>query len=531
MRPMDSQINDHYIPFRICGKNEQILYRREIVQLQPEQADDSLLLHSFRATYYDNMGRERPLGQVKIGRRSVHTGGAIPMLSQEFTVLPAGWVSLGQDEDYYENISHLEPGTREMILDALRDLARDTKTLQDLMVNASGRTLLNALLRRIAPDEKVALAKVRSQFHKMTNGSARLTPYHFTYTAPEPANKEIQPVKLEFSVDPKPYPPTNVHALIGRNGCGKTYLIRHMVQCLQNGAKKYGEFRYEDETGLMREFVNVICIAFSPFDDFAELIQKNGAIPGTFVGVNKSRSEQTKAHALQEMIFEDFWNHFCNCLITERKQALWKRAIGILKSDVLFEREQIDEFMDELTPESSKDTLERRKGRIRDVFGRLSSGHKVVLLIITSCVAEVEERSILFLDEPENHLHPPLLSALIRALSDLLMDRNGVAIISTHSPIVLQEIPSSCVWVLDRDENNQVSAERPDRETFGTNLGALIYDTFDLEMGRSGFRTLIRDAIELYDSYEEVDDAFDGHLGNEASLLLRTLIMLRERGV
>jgi predicted ATP-dependent endonuclease of OLD family len=69
----------------------------------------------------------------------------------------------------------------------------------------------------------------------------------------------------------------------------------------------------------------------------------------------------------------------------------------------------------------------------------MSSGHAIVLLTITRLVATVEEKTLVLLDEPESHLHPPLLSAFIRALSDLLYDRNGVAIIATHSPVVLQE--------------------------------------------------------------------------------------------
>lgn len=522
---MDSRINEQYIPFRICGEDDQILYREGIVRLQCDEPDAPDLNVSFRATYYDNMEREHPLGAVKIGMRGMKKGNAAALLAKEFSCLPKGWFSLGQDEDYYENISHLEPSARKMILEALQDLAYYPDELDALVQDESNETMRKVLLERIAKDEKVAIAKVKGQFRKMTQGSARLTPYHFTYKAPELDDRSVKPVELTFDVDPKPYPPTNVHALIGRNGCGKTYLIRNMVQCLQDPNGGHGEFTYTDETGLMREFVNAICIAFSPFDDFSDLEKKKSVLPTTFVGLDKTRGK------LLETIFEDFWDHFRNCLVTERKQELWRRAIHILQSDELFEREEIDSFMKDLTPASTEEVLDKKKEDIKAVFRRLSSGHKVVLLVITSCVAEIEERSILFLDEPENHLHPPLLSALIRALSDLLMDRNGVAIVSTHSPIVLQEIPGSCVWVLDRDEYNEVSAVRPDRETFGTNLGALIYDVFDLEMSRSGFRRLIREAVEEFGSYDEVSREFGNHLGNEAELLLRTLIMLRERGV
>jgi len=88
--------------------------------------------------------------------------------------------------------------------------------------------------------------------------------------------------------------------------------------------------------------------------------------------------------------------------------------------------------------------------RAEALFKRMSSGHAIVLLTVTKLVETVEEKTLVLLDEPESHLHPPLLSAFTRALSDLLVNRNGVAIIATHSPVVLQEVPKSCVSILRR---------------------------------------------------------------------------------
>ncbi len=105
-------------------------------------------------------------------------------------------------------------------------------------------------------------------------------------------------------------------------------------------------------------------------------------------------------------------------------------------------------------------------------FRLLSSGHKVVLSILTCCVDRLAEKTILFMDEPENHLHPPLVGSLIRAISYFIKKRNGVAIVSTHSPVILQEVPRSCVWILSRN-GEFVSAYRPSLETFGANVGTL----------------------------------------------------------
>jgi len=76
----------------------------------------------------------------------------------------------------------------------------------------------------------------------------------------------------------------------------------------------------------------------------------------------------------------------------------------------------------------------------------MSTGHAIVLLTTTRLVATVEEKTLVVMDEPESHLHPPLIAAFLRAVSNLIVDRNGVVIIATHSPVVLQEVPKTCVW-------------------------------------------------------------------------------------
>ena len=116
----------------------------------------------------------------------------------------------------------------------------------------------------------------------------------------------------------------------------------------------------------------------------------------------------------------------------------------------------------------------------------------------------------------------------IRSLSDLLVQRNGVGLIATHSPVVLQEVPSSCVWKLSR-KGSTIKAERPEIETFGENVSVLTREVFGLEVTHSGFHDLLRKAIESENSdYERVLRKFNGQLGSEARAITRGLIA--ERG-
>jgi predicted ATP-dependent endonuclease of OLD family len=150
-----------------------------------------------------------------------------------------------------------------------------------------------------------------------------------------------------------------------------------------------------------------------------------------------------------------------------------------------------------------------------------------VLLTLTRLVETVQERTLVLLDEPECHLHPPLLSAFVRALSHLLAEQNGVAIIATHSPVVLQEVPASCVLKVIRS-GSVTSATRPDIETFGENTGVLTREVFGLDVTKSGFHWLVQMIAESCGSTAEVKKRLDGQLGSEARAIVHGLMATRE---
>ena len=101
-------------------------------------------------------------------------------------------------------------------------------------------------------------------------------------------------------------------------------------------------------------------------------------------------------------------------------------------------------------------------------------------------------------------LHPPLLSSFIRSLSQLLIKANGVAILATHSPIILQEVQRECVYKLSREVSTDfIQAVRPSTETFAEDIGSLTFDIFELETIESGFYTLIDQIVRENLSFEE----------------------------
>lgn len=466
----------------------------------------------------DETGEEHSVGGVKIGEFQMDEGQRRPNIPTTFDRLDIKrFFSLGQDDSYYEALKGLSSELRTVVLAGLGDVAID----ENLFTKALSENVMQiSLLRSVSP------VTVRGQFRRMAKGDARLTPYDFTYTQGATGNVAGPPILLEFTVIPESQPPTNIHVLIGRNGVGKTRLLRHMSRSLvarKRPSRAMGMFGSEISTD-EELFANVVSVTFSAFDPFTPLRERKEASPGirySYIGLQRPKTLEGKARAPKSptVLRGEFVKSVSACR-GGAKGVRWREALETLQADPLFRDAELTSLADDLD-NSVWQT------RAATVFEKLSSGHKVVLLTITRLVETVEERTLVLMDEPEAHLHPPLLSAFIRALSDLLVARNGVAIIATHSPVILQEVPRTCVWKLRRT-GGQTRTERPDVETFGENVGVLTRETFGLEVTESGFHTMLQSVIDTELTYDAVLARFDDHLGAEAKAIVRGLVATRD---
>lgn len=466
--------------------------------------------------YADAAGSIHNIGSVKIGQFGMKAGQRRPNIDESFDELDEKFFSLGQDEDYYENLRKLGDATSDRILTGLKDIAFDPELFRrSLNEDVTGVSLLRA----------VTPATVTGQFSRLARGGARLSQYEFRYVAPAVANSES--VSLAFSVQPESEPPTNVHVLIGRNGVGKTHFLNLMTRALVEENAPVGDvgkfvWSSGDETESI--FANLVSVTFSAFDPFEPLPNRQNKATGVqyaYVGLKQiekteSGKSLTKSPAL---LSREFGTSVRACLQGARF-GRWHRALQVLETDPIFR----DADVAGLAQDAGDDSNAREK--VVELFGKLSSGHKIVLLTITRLVETVEERTLVLLDEPEAHLHPPLLSAFVRSLSDLLINRNGVAIIATHSPVVLQEVPRSCAWKIRRS-GREVVAERPEIETFGENLGILTREVFGLEVTHSGFHRILQDIVDANVSFELAVNKLEGQLGAEAKAILRSMIASR----
>ncbi|MFD5319829.1 AAA family ATPase [Streptomyces sp. NPDC127098] len=490
----------------------------EAVVLVADDWDDFGFRTSYTLWYRDPLTQTN-LGFVKVAVAGQEDGPS-PIRAGVYDGSPPGELfSLGQSDLYYDNIKKLGHDRREEILRGLSDVAYNPDLLETAMQYPVTRS---SLLRTV--EEQT----VRAQFNRIARGGVRLTEYWFRYMAPGHGAEST----LDFKVDPDSRPSSNIHVLIGRNGVGKTTLLRNLAAAVV-WPGRHAEFGRVDvlptsTSSVGERFVNVVSVTFSAFDPFVEVIEESDpqAVRYTYVGLQSTPLDDLEAGTQQQRLQSAF-NAGVQAVINSRELMRWRDAMMLLSRDPQFAESAIAAYARDL-----RAGMRITESQVRDLtsaFGRMSSGHAIVALTMTQLVHLVAEQSLVLVDEPEAHLHPPLLASFMQGLSNLLAARNGVAVVATHSPVVLQTVPQSCVYKLIRHGESS-RFERPLIETYGENVGVLTHEVFGLEVMESGFYAEIGRAVAALDSYEEVLAHFDGKLGGEAKGLVRILLAEKTDG-
>lgn len=513
---------------------------QNVFYLVTDNWDDFDFKTTFKLVYCDKNRNKIEIGIVKIGKKGMEESNGRTEIPIEFPSLPIDFFSVGNDEEYYEKLNRLGSDIRKNVLVSLNDIAFNKEIFN---LNFNEKVLQTSLLR------SVSTYTVLNQFHRMSQGGARLTDYRFIYKYPVINNVNNQSPEIEFTVDPKASLPTNIHVIIGKNGVGKSYLLKNIVE-----ATKKSESEKVGSIDILREknhfelwsnylesqdpfernsldnlteignyvFANVIYVSFSAFD--MHPVQSNSMddkIQHYYITVESSQSNNW----LEDQLIK-FIDSLKLIFASDLKLRMWTKSIKILNydnyfKDLLLSPSEIEELRIDIFESTDSQ-------KTKEMFTNLSSGYKIILLSISRIISVVVEKSLVILDEPELHLHPPLLSAYIRILSNILIQSNGVAIIATHSPIVLQEVPASCVWIIHRN-GDLVTANRTDIETFGTNISTLTREVFGVEIEKTGYITILESLLDEngYD-VDTVLSQIDNKIGDEGLAMLYLLSRIKE---
>lgn len=338
--------------------------------------------------------------------------------------------------------------------------------------------------------------------------------------------------EFKFRFDPQNELSSNLNVIIGNNGVGKSRLLRDIALSASNyQPKAEAEFLRNvklprisviSDKGSIQEISinNVVYISLSPFDRGSKEF-------GDFVSQNEK--ENTDNHEIANYFLQlarennanESWKQIVAFLNKAGNSYIRKKVLDIIDNNFKWDRE-ISNLLSNIKENLLIDNEEKREKdaeKLKNNFENLSSGQKNILIILTITLENVLENSLLIIDEPENFLHPPYISCLIKSLAELLKSVNGAGIIATHSDITLQEIPSECVQLLDENHDLQ---QLKRFQTYGASLSDINEQIFGLDMEKTGFYQKMREISENKELAEKLLN--NGQLGSEAQLYLSILI-------
>ncbi len=505
------------------------------------------------------------VGKVKILHKTQYI--VRENIDYNFTSLGRDYCSLGQSIDYYQKLKELNRTETEFGLDiliALNDIAIN-KDIKERFKDQNGIT--NSLMRDSEAYHAYKMGH-NTFFGISTHIEDKVA---FTYTYDKEADK-----KVYFEFNDKSGLPNRINVIVGKNGTGKTKMLSSLASVLSGYSKLGNSY----DVDIRPEFSRYIAVSYSAFDNFEKTFKKKHSKKTIVQEKNhivdelKKQREKSKRKAEKDKDFNLLYEYFKKVVEDieefEKKGGFDRYFEELLRGNEFEENDILDNQIgsyvycglireNRLISEEEMYKLFRynlseiiRMGRvvewktvmknifdgtsdlkrifeneqivaeqiIEENFYSLSSGQKIMLHIFTQVIVSITEDSLLLIDEPEIHLHPNAISSFMRMLNMLLTKFNSFAIISTHSPIVLQEIPSKYVKIFD---NNEFYETKLWEECFGENISKIIANVFNVRSDESNYKSFFVEKKTEGLTKEEIDGLFNNKLSMNAELYLNLL--------
>ena len=463
--------------------------------LTTDSWDDYHYRTTFVAHYYSTSRGAVKLGEVKILQR----GEIITAVPEEFEQLDDSYCSLWQSLEYYQKLVRLGRKVYAPILRSLNDVVYDP----DIGVAFESDEGFTRSLIRFSEAEK-AYKEGRLLFARLVTKTEDKN-FAFRFLCYVPGAEAPHNIEFDFTPDL-----TDLHriiALIGKNGTGKTQVLARFASAMSGWDKEAGEFIPERPN-----FSKVIAISYSVFDRFDRPEKGTESFSYVYCGIRRGNRKLTEAR--NEVEGDEIYSQ---AEIEEKLLTALKQVEGASRSS------QWSRVLSELLEEkiTVKD-LQNRDGKLTySVYNRFSSGQSILVRLMSEVIANIAEESIVLFDEPEIHLHPDALSALIRAFHLLLKEFNSYAVIATHSPIILQQIPSRRVRVFKREGGHPIVTTLG-IESFGENFTVITNEVFETSELYSNYQDYLRDLAKSH-TYNQILGFFNNRLGLNAKAFLRSL--------
>lgn len=333
--------------------------------------------------------------------------------------------------------------------------------------------------------------------------------------------------------------PANICVVIGRNGLGKTQVLRQVQQGLCGPVKAFES----PDTHKRPGFREVIALSFSPFEEFPHEERKasNDQPAYRYCGFRNAEGKWDLDSALKtvgENLTKLVRDHLASdgekrprlsLLIAALSMGREKSRLGVSRAGTSWPMPDFLKRTD-LTDDATT-TLIRSEEVVFDgvPFAKMSAGQKMFLLAGTAICANVESESLFLIDEPELYLHPSLETEYFKMLHNLLKLFESFAIIATHSVFIARETPDEKVILLRQAETGETIVTEPAIRTFGGDIDAIANYVFDDYRKPKSYEETLNTIAGEGLSYEEVAQKYKGTLGVESLSYIRQQLDTKRR--
>ena len=459
------------LEFRVLGRRDlPPRSPRPLFVLTTDNWDDFGHQVQFHLSHLAPDGLNTEIGTVKVLQRisaedqpmAVATGTKLP---ESFHELDSNFVSLGQRDDFYKNLHQLMGDRASKVLDALRDIAWHPAFASDFEPTAAFR---NAMMRENGAQRARRFGRAWATGREVTEK------FSFNYVGEvEGADADVEG---QFAFNASDPVPGRIVGIIGRNAVGKTRYLASLGSDLAQIARSSAQTlqtREERFPGGRPLFTRIIAISYSAFDRFKRP-PRDSSSSYVYCGIRNEKGGLSRSALIENYRLNQ------ERIRSRGAQSAWTRHMRTILGDL---SEQLTTSLEEeISSAATSDTA----------LSLLSSGQSILAHFVTALMAWIQPNSLVLFDEPETHLHPNAVASLFLVLSQVLEEFDSYAVVATHSPVVIQEIPAKRVLVFQR-EGNVTTAEPLRVESFGESVTELTRHVFETSEVESLYRRTLRD--------------------------------------
>ena len=299
----------------------------------------------------------------------------------------------------------------------------------------------------------------------------------------------------------------NLSVIVGENGTGKTTILETIFNML-SGNKEYfkldEEFTYatlqfdtdaehysliykkeddikiilNDKNVLKEEIQNRFKVIYLP----SESTFKDKKVEGVKLledeGKNIILDSETMSNRLKQFLLNQFFKD-----LNDMQKGLQEEAIRIEKFKKLYDEFFIDKEFVEINDDIFEPIFKDKKtGKLLKV-NELSAGEKQIFFRGGSLLENIENDTIVLIDEPEISLHPEWQQRILEFYKNI--NPNNQYIFSTHSPHIVSCCKREELIVLHKENDGKIIVNKNTENPYALPTDLLLLSIFNLNTIRN----------------------------------------------